>query len=123
MTQRLADGGFLFPKALPEHGRFIYKALLTRLKFLSAAKKGSLIFAAWQNCLSLAYQKHAEIELVEMFSIHGTVNTVTILTDRVSGENKGYGFITLTDDAGAERGQELHIMWHMQRDIEVIARR
>jgi RNA recognition motif-containing protein len=44
-----------------------------------------------------------EIELVEMFSIHGTVNTVTIVTDRVSGESKGYGFITLTDDEGAER--------------------
>lgn len=44
-----------------------------------------------------------EIELVEMFSIHGTVNTVTIVTDRLTGESKGYGFITLTDDAGAAR--------------------
>jgi len=44
-----------------------------------------------------------EIELVEMFSIHGTVNTVTIVTDQVSGESKGYGFITMTDDTGAER--------------------
>ena len=44
-----------------------------------------------------------EIELVEMFSIHGTVNTVTIVTDKNTGESKGYGFITMTDDAGAER--------------------
>jgi RNA recognition motif-containing protein len=44
-----------------------------------------------------------EIELVEMFSIHGIVNTVTIVTDRVSGESKGYGIITMTDDTGAER--------------------
>jgi RNA recognition motif-containing protein len=46
------------------------------------------------------------IELVEMFSIHGTVNTVTIVTDRVSGESKGFGFITMTDDTSAERAIE-----------------
>jgi RNA recognition motif-containing protein len=44
-----------------------------------------------------------EIELVELFSAHGTVNTVTIVTDKSTGESKGYGFITMTDDAGAER--------------------
>jgi RNA recognition motif-containing protein len=44
-----------------------------------------------------------EIELVELFSAHGTVNTVTIVTDKNTGESKGYGFITMTDDAGAER--------------------
>jgi len=47
-----------------------------------------------------------EIGLVEMFSAHGTVNTVTIVTDKESGESKGYGFITMTDDAGAERAIE-----------------
>ena len=45
----------------------------------------------------------AEIELVEMFSIHGTVNTVTIVTDQHTNESKGYGFITMDDDAGAQR--------------------
>jgi RNA recognition motif-containing protein len=44
-----------------------------------------------------------EIELVEMFSIHGTVNTVTIVTDKITNQSKGYGFITMTDDSGAER--------------------
>jgi RNA recognition motif-containing protein len=44
-----------------------------------------------------------EIELVEMFSVYGTVNTVTIITDKDTGASKGYGFITMTDDAGAER--------------------
>jgi RNA recognition motif-containing protein len=44
-----------------------------------------------------------EIELVEMFSVYGTVNTVTIVTDQQTGESKGYGFITMTDDAGAQR--------------------
>ncbi|EHQ24261.1 RNA recognition motif domain-containing protein [Mucilaginibacter paludis] len=44
-----------------------------------------------------------EIELVELFSQHGIVNTVTIVTDMQTGESKGYGFITMTDDAGAQR--------------------
>jgi RNA recognition motif-containing protein len=44
-----------------------------------------------------------EIELVELFSLHGTVNTVTIVTDQLTREPKGYAFITMTDDAGAER--------------------
>jgi RNA recognition motif-containing protein len=44
-----------------------------------------------------------EIELVELFSIHGLVNIVTIVTDQITGESKGYGFITMADGAGAER--------------------
>jgi RNA recognition motif-containing protein len=44
-----------------------------------------------------------EIALVELFSIHGTVNTVTIVTDQQTNTSKGYGFITMTDDAGAQR--------------------
>lgn len=44
-----------------------------------------------------------EIELVELFSSYGTVNTVTIVTDKESGESKGYGFITMTDQADADR--------------------
>lgn len=44
-----------------------------------------------------------EIELVEMFTIHGIVNTVTIITDKDTGASKGYGFITMADDAGAQR--------------------
>jgi RNA recognition motif-containing protein len=31
------------------------------------------------------------------------VNTVTIVTDLNTGKSKGYGFITMTDQAGAER--------------------
>lgn len=44
-----------------------------------------------------------EIELVELFSAHGTVHTLTIITDKNTGESKGYGFITMTDEAGAKR--------------------
>jgi RNA recognition motif-containing protein len=44
-----------------------------------------------------------QIALVELFSIHGTVNAVTLVTDKVSGQPKGYGFITMNDDASAKR--------------------
>jgi len=44
-----------------------------------------------------------EIELVELFSLHGAVNTVTIVTDKETREPKGYAFVTMNDDAGAER--------------------
>lgn len=44
-----------------------------------------------------------EIELVELFTVHGIVNTVTIVTDKNTGDSKGYGFITMTDEEGAER--------------------
>lgn len=47
-----------------------------------------------------------QIALVELFSIHGTVNTVTLVTDKETGEPKGYGFITMNDDAGAKRAIE-----------------
>ncbi|CAM3662284.1 RNA-binding protein [Mucilaginibacter galii] len=45
----------------------------------------------------------SEIGLLELFSIHGAVNTVTIITDLQTGESKGYGFVTMNDDAGATR--------------------
>ena len=44
-----------------------------------------------------------EVELVELFSNHGIVDNVTVVTDQITGENKGYGFITMADGAGAER--------------------
>lgn len=45
----------------------------------------------------------SQIGLLELFSIHGTVNTVTIITDQQTGESKCYGFVTMTDAAGARR--------------------
>ncbi|MGF7036914.1 hypothetical protein [Mucilaginibacter lappiensis] len=42
-----------------------------------------------------------EIQLVELFTAHGQVNSITIITDKDSGVSKGYGFITMTDKAGS----------------------
>lgn len=44
-----------------------------------------------------------EIQLVELFTAHGQVNSITIITDKDTGISKGYGFITMTDKAGSER--------------------
>jgi len=44
-----------------------------------------------------------EIELVELFSAYGTVSTVRIITDKDSGISKGYGFLEMSDEAGAQR--------------------
>ncbi|WDF77153.1 RNA-binding protein [Mucilaginibacter sp. KACC 22773] len=47
-----------------------------------------------------------KIALIELFSIHGIVNTVTLVTDKDTVEPKGYGFITMNDDTGAKRAIE-----------------
>jgi RNA recognition motif-containing protein len=47
-----------------------------------------------------------EIELVEIFSAYGQVNTVTIVRDIDTNVSKGYGFIQMTDRAGADRAIE-----------------
>ncbi|MCR8556524.1 RNA-binding protein [Mucilaginibacter sp. BJC16-A38] len=44
-----------------------------------------------------------QIALVELFSAHGMVNTVTLVTDKETGDPKGYGFITMSDEVGANR--------------------
>jgi RNA recognition motif-containing protein len=47
-----------------------------------------------------------EVELVELFSNHGIVDNVTVVTDQITGENKGYGFISMADRIGADRAIE-----------------
>lgn len=44
-----------------------------------------------------------EIELMELFSIHGVVDTVTIVRDQATNLSKGYGFMHMADQAGADR--------------------
>lgn len=44
-----------------------------------------------------------ELQLVEMFSAHGLVNTVTIIRDQVSGISKGYAFVDMLDTPSADR--------------------
>src|SRR5690348_12578331 len=38
-----------------------------------------------------------------LFEAHGKVEKVSIVTDRDSGQPRGFGFVEMTDDAEAER--------------------
>ncbi len=47
-----------------------------------------------------------ETELLELFTAYGAVNAVIIITDQLSGQSKGYGFITMGDVQAAARAIE-----------------
>ncbi len=42
-----------------------------------------------------------ENDLSDLFSEHGKVTEVAILSDRETGRSRGFGFVTFTDAAGA----------------------
>lgn len=44
-----------------------------------------------------------EIELLEIFTLHGQVEQVKVITDIDTGESKGYAFVNMTDQPGADR--------------------
>src|SRR6476620_7298894 len=41
-------------------------------------------------------------QLETMFGEHGTVNSAQIITDRASGESKGFGFVEMQSDRDAQ---------------------
>ena len=41
-------------------------------------------------------------ELKSLFSQAGEVSEATIITDKFSGRSRGFGFVTMTDDAAAD---------------------
>ncbi len=47
-----------------------------------------------------------EDELKALFADYGDVEEVVIISDKFSGRSKGFGFITLTDDALAAKAIE-----------------
>lgn len=44
-----------------------------------------------------------DAELIEIFSIHGMIHSIELLKDKVSGRHKGFGFVEMIDQAGADR--------------------
>jgi len=44
-----------------------------------------------------------EADLENLFSSHGSVKDATIITDRYTGQAKGFGFVEMDDDAEAEK--------------------
>src|SRR5688572_1510171 len=61
---------------------------------------------------NLAYST-TEDELLTLFTLAGTVISVDIMKDRVSGRSKGYGFIQMGNPAEAERAVEMFNGWSL----------
>ena len=47
-----------------------------------------------------------EDELRELFARHGAVRSVKLINDRVTGKPRGFGFVEMEDDAGANAAIE-----------------
>lgn len=61
-----------------------------------------------------------EAELVDIFSIHGTIHSVHLLTDKYTNRHKGFGFIEMVDQASADRAiAAINGMVHKGRKITV----
>ncbi len=54
---------------------------------------------------NLSYDTTEE-DLREAFSQCGQVESVSIITDRATGRPRGFGFVTMTDDAEAQKAIE-----------------
>jgi cold-inducible RNA-binding protein len=52
---------------------------------------GNLDFGAAENLIG------------ELFEPHGTVESVSLVTDRDTGRSRGFGFVQMTDSAAADR--------------------
>ncbi|WP_163832267.1 RNA recognition motif domain-containing protein [Spartinivicinus ruber] len=50
---------------------------------------------------NLSYNVTAE-DLKETFSVYGTVADVTLITDRDSGQSKGFGFVEMENNSEAD---------------------
>ncbi len=47
-----------------------------------------------------------EEQLKELFGAHGSVERVNIITDRMTGQSRGFGFVEMVDQAAAETAIE-----------------
>lgn len=55
----------------------------------------------------LPYSTTAD-ELKELFAKAGAVETATIITDKMSGRSKGFGFVEMADEDGAKAAIEMY---------------
>jgi len=47
--------------------------------------------------------KVTEDDLEKLFSEYGTVSSASIITDKYNGRSKGFGFVTMDDNAEAKK--------------------
>jgi RNA recognition motif-containing protein len=50
----------------------------------------------------------SEDELRELFAAYGTVESIRLVTDRATGEPRGFGFVEMADSDAARATQELN---------------
>ena len=61
-----------------------------------------------------------EDSIRSLFEVHGAVERVSIVTDRDTGQSRGFGFVEMTNDADAERAiAALNGQEHGGRDLNV----
>ena len=48
----------------------------------------------------------SDLQLEELFSAHGTVESARVITDRMTGRSKGFGFVEMSSQAEAEVAME-----------------
>ena len=54
---------------------------------------------------NLAY-KTTDEDLQTLFSAHGEVTSARVVTDRISGQSKGFGFVEMPDRDAAQKAIE-----------------
>ena len=70
-------------------------------------------------CGNIAYTT-TEDDLRDLFSTHGEVSAVRVITDRDTGRSKGFGFVEMVDDGEAKQAIEaLDGKDFMGRDIRI----
>lgn len=55
---------------------------------------------------NLPYQATSE-ELQQTFSEAGQVSEAVVMMDKMTGRSRGFGFVTMADDAGAQKAIEM----------------
>ncbi len=45
----------------------------------------------------------ADEDLENLFAEYGTVNSAKVITDKLSGRSRGFGFVEMADDEAAEK--------------------
>ena len=70
-------------------------------------------------CGNIAYTT-TEDDLRDLFSQHGEVSAVRVITDRDTGRSKGFGFVEMVDDGQAKGAIEaLDGRDFMGRDVRI----
>lgn len=60
-----------------------------------------------------------ETELRDLFSQHGTVQEVNVITDRYTGQSRGFGFVQMDDNDGPKAINAVNGVSLGGRDLKV----